>query len=270
MKYKMLVLDLDGTLLDKSGKITRENRDAIKRVSEVGMCIAVSTGRSLKACTTVIKELSPDGYHITFDGALVSNFDCTRELYAAHIDRDTVKQMVDFAYANDIALELFSETLYFAREETWSTRAHRDFFGVVPIIMELDRLWENERIIKGGLVTTTPVEVEKARQFTGRFGESLHFSWARTPVYPGVDFINVLNPGVSKGRALKALVSHLWIGLDEVIAIGDGSNDVSLLSVAGMAVAMGNAIDEVKAIADYVTLDAEQNGVARAIEELVG
>ena len=76
-------------------------------------------------------------------------------------------------------------------------------------------------------------------------------------------------PGVSKGRALGALASHLGVALDEVIAIGDGSNDVPLLSLAGVAVAMGNAPEEGKAVADHVTLDIEHSGVAAAIERFL-
>jgi hypothetical protein len=74
---------------------------------------------------------------------------------------------------------------------------------------------------------------------------------------------------VSKGRALEALASYLGIPLAEVMAIGDGINDIPLLSLAGLAVAMGNASDEVKAVADYVTLDVDHSGVAAAIEKFL-
>jgi hydroxymethylpyrimidine pyrophosphatase-like HAD family hydrolase len=84
-----------------------------------------------------------------------------------------------------------------------------------------------------------------------------------------VDFTNVLSPGVSKGKALEKLVAHLQVPLGEVIAIGDGTNDISLLTVAGVAIAMGNAADEVKAIADYVTLDVDHSGLAAAIDEYI-
>ena len=94
-------------------------------------------------------------------------------------------------------------------------------------------------------------------------------AWVTSPTCPGVDFINVVAPGVSKGKALKALISHLEITPAEVIAIGDGNNDLSLLSVAGLGVAMGNATDEAKAAADYITLDVEHGGVAAAIRKFL-
>ena len=113
------------------------------------------------------------------------------------------------------------------------------------------------------------VDRSKAKCFHREFGDNLHFSWVTTPSYPGVDFINVVAPGVTKGEALKALASHLGIALDEVIAVGDGNNDISLLSSAGLGVAMGNATDRAKEVADYVTLDVERGGVAAAIRKFL-
>ena len=101
------------------------------------------------------------------------------------------------------------------------------------------------------------------------FDDICHFSRARTPAYPGVDFINVVAPGVSKGKALEVLASHLGVDRSEVIAVGDGINDISLLAAAGMAVAMGNAPDEVKAVADYITFDVAQSGLAAAINKFL-
>ena len=92
---------------------------------------------------------------------------------------------------------------------------------------------------------------------------------AKTPAYPEVDFINVVAPGVSKGKALEALATFLGIPLSEVMAIGDGANDITLLSSAGLAIAMGNAPEELKAVADYVTLDGDHNGVAAAINKFL-
>ena len=115
----------------------------------------------------------------------------------------------------------------------------------------------------------SPEEKAKADVIYHQLHSSLSFSWTKTPAYPGVDFINVLAPDVSKGKALEALALHLGISLTEVIAIGDGANDVSILSKAGLAVAMANAADELKAVADYITLDVDHNGVAAAINKFL-
>jgi len=267
--YKLLVVDIDGTLVGGDRSISTEDREALAKARDLGMRVSLSTGRVAQACLGVINQLSLDGYHIFADGASVSDPGQGEEVYVQPVGREVVGEMVEFAHRYEIDLELYSAMHYFAERETWSTQAHREFFGIEPTIADFTRLWERERIIKGGLVTTTPEEAAKAKIFCRRFDDSLCFSWARTPAYPGVDFLNILAPEVSKGKALEALASHLGVSMSAVMAIGDGTNDISLLSTAGLAVAMGNAYDEVKAVADYVTLDIDHSGVAAAIEKFL-
>lgn len=267
--YKLLVIDIDGTLLSIDRRISAENREAVAKVRDRGIKVALSTGRVITACRDVLDQLALDSCHISFDGALVSSPSGNSEIYVHPISRKIMGQMVDYAHEHDLDLELYSTTQYYTEKETWSTNAHREFFGVEPSVVDFKRLWKEERIIKGGLVTKTSEEDARAKEFYRRFSDSLHFSWAQTPAYPGVNFINLLAVGVSKGRALEALAAHLGVTLDEVMAIGDGTNDISLLSQAGLGIAMGNASEEVKAAADYITLDVEEHGLAAAIHKFL-
>ncbi len=269
MDYKLLVVDIDGTLVGKDRSISVENGEALAKARNLGIQVSLSTGRSAQACLGIIDQLSLDGYHIFFDGAAVSSPSRDEEVYVQPISRETVQRAVEFAHRHEIDLELYSATHYFAERETWSTEAHREFFDMKPTIVDFSRLWERERIMKGGIVTTTLEEVARAKLFCRHFKDSLHFSRARTPAYPGVDFINVLAPDVSKGKALEALASHLGVVMGEVMAVGDGLNDISLLTTAGLAVAMGNAMDELKAVADHITLGVERSGLAAAIDEFL-
>jgi len=267
--FKLLLIDIDGTLLNKHGNISAEDKAALVKARQSGLQVSLSTGRALNACLNIISQLSLDNYHITFDGALVSSSSLDEEVYVQPVSPEVVKQMDEFAHCHDIDLELHSATHYFAERETWSTEAHRQFFNIEPTIINFTNLWERERIIKGGLVATNPHEESKIENFCRHFADSLHFSWARTPAYPGVAFINILAPKVSKGKALEALVSHLGVSLAEVIAAGDGTNDISFLTSAGFSIAMGNAPDEVKAVADHITLDVDHSGLAAAINKFL-
>jgi len=266
--YKLLIVDVDGTLIAKDGTISAEDREALAKVRQLGIPVSLSTGRVPQACLGLINQLPLHGYHIFFDGALVSNLE-GKEVYVQPLNKMVVRQAVEFAHSNDIYLELYSATHYFVERETWATDIHRQFFDLQPTVVDFTQLWNRERIIKGELMTSSPQEAAQARSFYLQFNASLRFSWARTPAYPGVDFINVVAPEVSKGTALVALASHLGISLSEVIAIGDGTNDIPLLSCAGLAIAMDNAPDEVKAVADYITLDVDHSGLAAAINKFL-
>jgi len=268
-RYKLLVVDIDGTLLDRNGAISAENKDALTGVGGSGIRVSLSTGRAVKACLGIINQLSLDGYHIFFDGALVGDPKSGQEVYVKPISEECARQIIEFVHRREIDLDLYSATRYFVERETWVTDIRRQFFGLEPTIVDFSQLWQKERIIKGTLVVFSAEERAKADDFCLHFKSRLSFSVTKTPAYPGVDFINVVDPVVSKGRALEALASFLRIPLTEVIAIGDGANDVSLLSRAGLAVAMGNAADELKAVADYVTLDVDHSGVAEAIKKFL-
>ncbi len=217
----------------------------------------------------VLRQLPLDGYHIFFDGAIVSNPANGEEIYASPISKAVVKEAIEFAHRNQTTIEFYSATRFFAERETWSTDIRRRFFGIEPTIQDFFGLWQRERIIKGTLSVSTPEEKARAERVNQEFKCSLDFSWTKTPAYPGVDFINVLAPGVSKKNALVKLARHLQIGMKDIMAIGDGDNDISVLSSVGLAIAMGNASDEVKAAADYVTLDVDHHGAAAAIEKFL-
>ncbi|MFC2005789.1 Cof-type HAD-IIB family hydrolase [Chloroflexota bacterium] len=267
--YKLLVVDIDGTLLDKNGAISAKDKDALVRVRDSGIHVSLSTGRVVQASLRIINQLALGGYHMFFDGALVCNTESSEEVYIQPISEDLVRQIIEFVHLNKIDLDLYSSTDYFVERETWVTDIRRDFFGLQPTVVDFSKLGQKERIIKGTLVIRSAEERAKADSFYLHFKNGLNLSRTQTPAYPDIDFINVIAPDVSKGNAMEALASYFGIHLSEVMAIGDGTNDISLLSKAGLAIAMGNADDELKAVADYDTLDVDHNGVAAAIEKFL-
>jgi hypothetical protein len=145
----------------------------------------------------------------------------------------------------------------------------RSYFKIEPVVRPFDGLWDEEKIIKGTLVVRSPEEKAQAALFEQDFRKDLTLSHTMTPAFPDVDFVNLISHGVSKLTAVKALARHLGVPLSQAMALGDGVNDVPVLEAVGWGVAMGGATDRVKSAADYVTLDVERRGAARAIEKFV-
>ena len=267
--YKLLVVDMDGTIVDAHGKISEADKRAITDAQDKGVRVALSTGRVVDACRKYIAELGLDGVHIFFDGALVYDLSHKETIYSQPIKPETLKVAVRFARQNKIYLELYAIDRYFVEEINWADKIHREFFGLHSTVANFDDIAGRETIFKCELMVHNDEEESKCQLFMDHFKGKLRGSIARTPAFPDVRFVNVVDPLVSKGSALEKLAEHYGLGLDKIMAIGDGTNDIPLLEKAGLKVAMGNARDELKAIADYVTLPVEESGVAAAIQHFL-
>jgi Cof subfamily protein (haloacid dehalogenase superfamily) len=263
--YKLVVIDIDGTLLIRADDISTENKAALRELKRRGIAVSLCTGRAIQAARSVMNQLELEGFHIFFDGALVVDPRTMVNIYIRTISAGLVSRAVDFVHRHGVILDLFTATGYYAEHESWVTDLRRDYFKVTPTLIDFSQLPKDESVIKGTLVVRSPDEKAGADRFRRSFDGTLHLSLTKTPAYADVDFINVIADGVSKRTALDALVAHLHISLDEVMAIGDGPNDIPVLSAVGLGVAMGNAPPEVKACADYVTGDVDHNGVAEAL-----
>jgi Cof subfamily protein (haloacid dehalogenase superfamily) len=262
-----LVLDIDGTLVNKSGLISDIDHKALDEARSRGIKISLSTGRAANASRHILNKLALDGPHIFFDGAVIYDYKENREIYSRFIPSEIVKQACDIALMENIPLDLFTATQFFVIKEGWRTDIRRDYFNLKARVADFHYIWQQEQIIKGGIVTGNLEDENQARSFESQFTNKLSFTWSMAPAFPKCNFINVNTLGVSKGKALEALASYMGLGLDEIAAIGDGANDISLLSKAGLGIAMQNSPPELKSIAKHITTDVEQSGVARAIHE---
>jgi Cof subfamily protein (haloacid dehalogenase superfamily) len=267
--YKLVVIDIDGTLLIRADEISNENKAALAELKRRGIRVSLCSGRATGAARTVLDQLDLDGYHIFFDGALVTNPATGENVYIKTIAPDLLRRAVDFAREHHVIFDIFTANGYFAEEESWVTDIRRDYFKVNATLADFHNLPPGEIPIKGTLVVRSAEEKAGAQEFREHFGKELHLSLTKTPAYPDVDFINVIAPGSSKRSALDALCVHLGISLEEVMAIGDGPNDIPILSVVGLGVAMGNASPDVKACSRYTTGDVDHNGVAEAIKRFL-
>lgn len=240
--YKLVALDMDGTLLDDEQRISEENRKWIHRAIEHGVPVMFATGRGVQSVKPYVEELSLASPMVSVNGG---------EVWEAP-DRLLSRHVMDPAWIR----ELHSIAL---RYDTWYWG-----FGTEGLFNK-DRWAEDVESIewlKFGFYTEEPGVLEEIRKQVELPG---HYEMTNSHI------CNIeINPlGVSKASGIQEVCNLLHIGMDQVIAMGDSLNDLKMLQAVGLGVAMGNAQEAVKAIADHVTATNLENGVAKVIQEYI-
>ena len=267
-KYKLLVSDIDGTLADGRGVISAADKKALLDLHRAGIKVSLCTGRPAKGCMDVLQKMPADGFHVFFDGALVCNSNQTEIIYSRPIKKELLGEICALAHEHGLTLELFSSTHFYVEHEHTLAQIHSDLLKFETTAADFSAVCQQVPIIMGCLVIPAADE-NKFKPILADFGgkRNLIFSWTQNPTRPDIRLVNIIMDDVSKGRALEALCAYVGLELQKVAAIGDGANDISLLSTAGLAIAMQNAPPELKAVADYITPDLTHDGFAQAVHK---
>lgn len=265
MNYKMIILDLDDTLLMDDGSISKNNKDCILRAMEKGVYIVLASGRPTFAMKYVADELNlkNKGYTISYNGARIINWSNQEIIYKADITREQVKKIYDFAKSNNAFMHTYDGDNIITEKSNKYTEIESKITKM-PILEKSD--FKNslpENLVKL-LILEAPEylqEIEiKAKNY---FGNEMYIT--RTKPF----FLEFMNIEVDKGKSILRLCEKLNINREEIIAIGDSYNDLGMIQTAGLGIAMGNAVEEIKEIADYITDTNMNDGVAKAIEKFI-
>ena len=267
-------MDVDGTLTDSSGKIPDENLKVIKQLSEKGVRFVISTGRNDIEIARLAYEMDIEPLIIGCNGATVRNLDTKETFVYEYIDMEPLEKLFSVAHESKMAMRLFSlEYSYLAlpeydifkqyqktrRASTYERTIMTE--NVMNVLDDFEHFAEyDDKLIKAVIID----EAEKVLAFQEKAVKIPGLAGFRS----SSRCLDVVNENVSKGAALKMLADKLSIKQTEVIAIGDGENDISMLKYAGMAIAMDNAEDQVKDVSDFITKSHNEAGLAYALAEL--
>ena len=261
--YRLLAIDLDGTLLTPQKLITPRTQKALFQAAEMGITIVIATGQTCQVLRHVCAGLPLIAPQIIENGAIVADIQRGIVLHEHLLPAEYVLPALDAL--RSLGLYRAYHTFQRVYVDANTPRARNWYRPPLPPpveVADVASIYPQPCIKVAGV---GEVETLRAR----RHELECIFDGVLYVTQSSPDLLELLHPAVSKGNALRAIAADLGIPPVEVAAIGDNHNDIGMLRFAGLGVAMGNAHAEVKAEADYVTLSNAEEGVAAVIEEMI-
>lgn len=263
MKYRLLCIDIDGTLLDDSRQIPWQVIKAIRRAAKQGLKVALITGRMPSATDFIAKELQVScifacnaGTYILKEGRCIS---------AEYMSADTMLELYEVIKGYGIPLWIF-------RNEQWLVTGRDDFVKeetelvhYVPEIADIEMLaakWKKEKTGPNKVLIGAKPETVKSVYSELKGIDIQNIDMACSSEY----FLEIFPKGMNKGKALRLICEKEGIREEETIAFGDQELDIPMLEAAGVGIAMGNAIEELKQKADFITKTNNEAGIAYALD----
>lgn len=264
MNYELLVLDIDDTLLTSEHIISPRTYDALIDLQQRGKKLVLASGRPTPSMIEVAKQLKLDefdSYVIAFNGAVVMRVRDLQEIFSQRIEHSEQRAIIDYLQQHDLAVTTYTEdTVMIDRRNEYS-----DIEGELTGMPTLyDAEWMANLVeprLKFIGVGHPDIVAQCEADLQGKFGQSTYVTTSKP------FFLEMMHQNVSKGRSIERLCKHLGIGVEQVIACGDGNNDATMIEVAGRGIAMGNATESLKRIADEVTLSNDEDGIVAVIEK---
>ena len=267
MNKKILVLDIDGTLTNSKKEITPATLDALIHIQEMGHSVMLASGRPTPGMKRYAEELRLadfGGYLLSFNGGKIVNCKTGEIVYQKTLPRELISELHAFAKENDCGIITYdgNQVLSGTRMDEYIELETR--INGMPVT-EIDNFVEYIDFDVNKCLMTAPGE--KAEKMV----EMLQEKYAgRLSVYRSEPFfIEVMPENVDKATTLDRMLSIVGLNREDTICCGDGYNDLTMISYAGIGVAMGNAREEVKQAADYVTKSNDEDGLVEVIEKFI-
>ena len=270
---KMVGLDMDGTLLTTDKELTEHTKKVLREAIDRGVVVLPATGRPLAGIPEEVLKFPGVRYAVASNGARIVDLKESRVLYEDLVPYETGRRVLEICSRYDSMLEIYYDGVGYAEEEKLK---HLDEY--VPRLPMARYIASSRRPVADvrAMHEERKAPTDKV-QALFRTTEECKKAWKEVEKeIPDIEITGALSnnievnaKGVNKGRGLMILGELLGIHREEIMAVGDGSNDIAMLREAGLGVAMENATEAVKAAADVVTLSNDQEGAAAAIEKYV-
>jgi Cof subfamily protein (haloacid dehalogenase superfamily) len=269
---RALLLDLDGTLLDRQSRVSPRNASAVRAAREAGIEVILATGRSDAATQETYRALDLEAPACCYNGAVLWCGRSDRWIHHLALEDDATHALVEFCRERGLFFVVFRDD--WKHTTTPAREDHRAFLDLLDNVRIVD---PGEIPRSGATKVSFAAETEDLALFAERFaGRGLYEERFNVKTVPGFEHISMVVVDLLTGRcrgkaeAVHFLEAERAIPREAVVAVGDHRNDLPMLRAAGVGVAMGNASDEVRAAAAVVTGRHDEDGVAELIEAILG
>lgn len=286
--YKLVAVDLDGTMLNKYGIVTENTKKVIKNTIKKGTDVIIASGRPIDSIKTIAKEIESENYFIAGNGALIYDIKKDEIIYEKFLNKQKVLEIAEICEKNNISYNIYTEetiiaqqlkynVLYYYKENLNKDEKRKTNITLVENIREYIKNSENKKFLK---VTICDENKSIFNSIIKRLNKVSNINIldvchiTRKVIKQGTEEINIEYyytelslKDVNKWNAIQYLINKLNIKKDEVIAIGDNINDKEMIENAGVGIAMGQSTHIITELADYVTDNNDNEGVRKAIEK---
>lgn len=256
---KLIATDIDGTILVPEGEFTDEIKKCIKSLSERGIIVVLVTGRMNPAANLIANDLGLNTPIVSYQGGMVTKGN--EILYERYLTKTQAESIIRYLKENKIHINLYDRDVLYSESDSDEIRRYCNNLHTKYTVKNFDEIPKNKVNKVLAIDYNNPEKISRMEKELPELFPDIYI--VKSTPY----FLEFSNKEASKYCAVKFLQNYLGIKQEETLAIGDQNNDISLLKAGGIKVAMGNATEELKACADYITDTVYNDGFIRAINK---
>lgn len=261
--YRMIAIDVDDTLFNDDRIVSDATKLALIEAVKKGVIVTLATGRMYASTKQIAEQVTLNVPLITYNGSLIKNLLDETVLYERSVPKEVAEFVFNYAEKHDLHLQAYHNDQLYVKKDNQRIKDYSKLASV-PYIVEPNFQRLSSVDSTKLLIFDEPAYLDQiAEDLAVSIGEQVHIT--KSKPY----FLEILHKDGTKGHAVQFLANHYGCELSEVIAIGDSWNDREMINLAGLGVAMGNAIDELKEIADFITYSNNEDGVRHVLEKFV-
>ncbi len=266
MKYKILAMDMDDTLLKNDLSISLKTKEALKKAKEKGLIIVLASGRPTSAMDSFAKELDlhkGEGYIISYNGAFVKNCVTDETIFKQSLSKEYLHEIYDLSKEHNVYLHTYLDDFIVTDNNNKYTEIESKLTNISIKVVDNLKEYVNGEVIKAIALEEPNYLKEVRKKVETKVGDKMSVTISKPY------FLEFMDKGVDKGKALELLAKKINVDINKVVAVGDSYNDLTMIQAAGLGVAMGNANEDVKKAATIIVKDNENDGIAELINNYI-